>query len=236
MLKDVFNCNRGTLMIDDTYKARMSGKKLIIFDLDGTINDSRKSYFHCLRMAAEGIGRYDLTDKDFELCLTGPFDVSIQRIFGFSGPEEMQYALKLYVDAYNNGGNTLFEMYPGVDKTLKYLKDRGYLIGMATCTLRHFAEDRLDLLHIRDYFDDVCGVAEDLKMRKDDVIKCCLDELKVDPADAVMVGDSFDDRNAALKCGVDFIGTVYGYELREDTCKQESIQYIDAIQDLMYVF
>jgi hypothetical protein len=35
---------------------------------------------------------------------------------------------------------------------------------------------------------------------------------------------------------VDFIGTVYGYELREDTCKQESIQYIDAIQDLMYVF
>ena len=37
MLKDAFICNRGTLMIDDSYKARMSGKKLIIFDLDGTL-------------------------------------------------------------------------------------------------------------------------------------------------------------------------------------------------------
>ncbi len=68
------------------------------------------------------------------------------------------------------------------------------------------------LLGIDGYLDAVCGSRDDgSRKEKPDLIPYALTTLGVKADEAVMVGDTWFDTVGAVRCGVDFIGVLYGY-------------------------
>lgn len=52
----------------------MSGVKLVIFDLDGTIHDSSSGIAYCFRKTGETYGIMSIPDEKIRKGLTGPFE------------------------------------------------------------------------------------------------------------------------------------------------------------------
>ena len=65
---------------------------------------------------------------------------------------------------------------------------------------------------------------------KSDMISDVLSNLKVDRGDAVMVGDSQNDLDAAKCAEVSFIGVRYGFGFKEPI--EEEIELADSVDDL----
>ena len=209
--------------------------KLIIFDLDGTINDSSPGISYCYRRTAETYGINDMTEERLRTGLSGPFETNISNILDLED-SEVPEAIRRYVEFYTAEGRYMCQLFPRVKETLEYLRNKGYLIGMATMMVDEYARDTLRKYGILGLFDTIHGASLTVPHTKEDLVRSCLDDAGVSPADAVLVGDGSDDHRAAVVSGTDFIAARYGYELDREYCERNSIRGIDSIDELTGLF
>lgn len=87
---------------------------------------------------------------------------------------------------------TKIEVFPGVVEVLKYLKERGYRLGIVTSGPRYQVL-KLKVSGIYRYFD-VVVTRDDVGSIKPEprIFLAALEKLKISPKDAVMVGDSLE--------------------------------------------
>ena len=213
----------------------LNEKKLIIFDLDGTLNDSRKGFAYCYRETAKTYGIDELTDEDLKEGFSGPFEIGIAKILHIT-EEEVPEAVARYVDFYQRDGRNMACLFPGVKEVVRYLKNKGYALAVATMMEEGFANDTLRNNGIDDCFAVVRGASFTIPYRKDELITKCLYDTGIGPEDAVMIGDGVDDHNASKMCGIDFIGVTYGYDIDTEYCESESIPYITDPSQLKEMF
>ena len=213
----------------------MAKEKLIIFDLDGTIHDSSAGISYCFRKTGETYGITSITDEKIKGGLTGPFDENIAYVLDLE-PEEVPEAIDRYAKFFIEEGRDMARMFPDTKDTLKELRNRGYMIGLATMMEQNFAVEILQNYEIYDLFDSVNGASFTIPLSKYDLIMRCIESLNVRPDEAVMVGEGPDDRNSAVKAGVRFIGARYGYGMPESYCKENNIEGIDRPSDLLKLF
>jgi HAD superfamily hydrolase (TIGR01509 family) len=120
------------------------------------------------------------------------------------------------------------EPLPGARDLVVGLKDRGHAVVLASSAKREEVDHYLDLLDVRDVVDGWTTSA-DVERTKPDPDLVAAGKEKAGAGDAVMVGDSTWDCEAARRCGVPTIalltGGFSGQELREAgaACVFESI-------------
>lgn len=90
------------------------------------------------------------------------------------------------------------ELMLGCPDALEWLRERGIKMGVATSNSERIAEEILRKRELRHFFSAVVGRRPELKMKPypDQLLKC-FEEMKVDPSEGVMVGDSVRDVVAA---------------------------------------
>jgi phosphoglycolate phosphatase len=95
---------------------------------------------------------------------------------------------------------------PGVPETLRYLKDRGYALGVATVDTRTATIAGLEKTGILQYFDYV-GTGEDSKPKPDTALAdgFC-DQCGILPDELLIVGDGENDMLFAQNVGAHFVG------------------------------
>ena len=95
------------------------------------------------------------------------------------------------------------ELKPGVADTLKYLKEKGVKVGLATSTVRERATGYLKAHHIDRYFDELVfgDTVAHGKPAPDIYLKAC-EELGVAPGQALAVEDSFNGIRSAYAAGL----------------------------------
>ena len=209
----------------------MSSPKMVIFDLDGTINDSSPGFKYCYRKTGEHFGKYDISDEDMKHGFSGPFEEGIAKILDLR-KDQVPEAVKIYVGYYQQVGQTMDRLYPGVKDMLEYLRQNGYIMGLATMMEEGFAKHTLAKNGIDGYFDTVHGASFVIPYSKYDLIGLCLTSMDISPSEAVMVGDGIDDYSSAKRAEVDFIGATYGYDIDADYCRLNGIRYIDSPAEL----
>ena len=207
---------------------------MIILDLDGTVNDSSPGVKHCFLKTAQLYGK-DLSEEVLNTGLSGQFVENLTRLLGLQ-PDQISEATDRYVELYLNEGQSMAEIFPGIPETIQYLKEKGYLIGMATLMGDEYAKNTLKMKGISHLFDSVHGASLTEFISKEQLIGFCLDDFDLDPSEAVMVGDGQDDHRASQVAGVDFIGVTYGYDIDEDYCKKHSLEFIGSPEDLRRLF
>ena len=202
----------------------------VIFDLDGTVLDTdeliKRTFIKVFEKYKPG---YTLSEEEL-LSFLGP---SLKETFSRYFPDDMFEELLSYYHQYNHSHHEDFaRVYPTVEETLKYLKDRGYPLGIVTTKLKVAANVGLDTFDLHKYFDVVIGL-DDVKATKPDpegILKA-MELLKV--KQGVYIGDNINDILAGINAGIKTIGVKWSPKGYQHLLALEPDLMIDEMKEII---
>lgn len=190
---------------------------MILFDLDGTLTDSKKGITKAVRYA---LNKFQIEVSDLsslEKFIGPPLAESFVNFYGFS-ERDSHLAVKYYREYFSETGLFENEVFEGVYDLLKKLQSRNIRMAIATAKPTVFAEQILDYFQLRDFFEFVAGSNLDgSRVQKVDVIKFALDNLpQSKEGKTIMIGDRKHDISGAKALGLPSIAVLYGYGSSEE--------------------
>lgn len=203
----------------------------IFFDLDGTLTDSAPGIIHSVQYALKKYG-IEAEENDLRSFIGPPLVQSFQERFGFDHDKALE-AVAYYREYFTAGGMFENSVYPGVEEMLQKLKEDGLMLAVATSKPELFSKQILEHFALTRYFDFIGGAAMDeTRTTKVEVLSYALQELQVDPAKAVMIGDRENDMEAASLLGTESIGVLYGYGSKEELANAGAKVFADTPMDI----
>lgn len=121
-------------------------------------------------------------------------------------------------------------VYPGVVEGLQQMRDAGLQLACLTNKPLSFAKPLLQAKGLDHFFIHVFG-GDSFERKKPDplpLLKTC-EALGVPPAQALMVGDSSNDAQAARAAGCQVVLVTYGYNHGESVTEVDADGYIDDL-------
>lgn len=188
----------------------------LLFDLDGTITDSKEGILNCFRYALDTFG-VDGSDEEKMMQVMGPpLKESFMRLYGLSEAQTV-VALQKYRERYNDVGIYENCLYDGITNLLAACKRAGYRIALATSKPEVFSARIVAHFGLEPYFDLVTGASlDESRSTKEAVIAHILRSMEIEPSRALMIGDRKHDLIGAQICGLDAVGVLYGYGSRAE--------------------
>ncbi len=187
----------------------------VLFDLDGTLTDSREGVINCLRHAS-GVMGFDMPD-DPDRFLGPPLQWSFRNICGMD-EERSAEAVRVFRERYSTIG--LFEnrVYDGIPEMLGRLREAGVSLHVATCKVDTYAVRIMERFGLMEYFGMIGGAGIDgTRLEKHEVIDWVLSENGItDRSTVLMLGDRLNDIAGAHKAGIDCLGALWGYGSLEE--------------------
>jgi phosphoglycolate phosphatase len=124
-------------------------------------------------------------------------------------------------------------VYPGVLEGLQQMRDAGWQLACLTNKPLSFAKPLLQAKGLDKFFTHVFG-GDSFARKKPDplpLLKTC-EALGVSPAQALMVGDSRNDAQAARAAGCPVVLVRYGYNHGEPVDGVDADAHVDALTDI----
>lgn len=200
----------------------------VIFDLDGTLTDSRPGIFACTEYALKKMGREIPPMETLRRFLGPPLADSFIRYCGMT-EEEAALGTEFYRERYHPIGWKENQVYPHIRQLLSALKARGVYVAIATGKPMNSTQMILDYFGLAPYIDAVAGPSlKDLHADKGELIKRVLPEGKK----AVMVGDAPSDLKGARDCGIDSVAALYGYCVKEEMLAESPAYLVENTAQL----
>ncbi|WP_052947753.1 HAD family hydrolase [Aneurinibacillus tyrosinisolvens] len=173
--------------------------KTLLFDLDGTLLNSRLSVVEATYKVASSYLPGKLTFDEINRRFGEPFSSFVQ----FTGLHHLQdEMLNSYMERVKKNHDLLVKPYPFVKEGLTLLHRLGYQLGIVTNKERELAEMGLILLDAADLFQAVICI-EDVKTGKPEAepILKAMSIMQCNPRETLMIGDTVFDIQAALRAG-----------------------------------
>lgn len=118
--------------------------KAVIFDLDGTLLDSVPGIKLTLNMLTKKLGLPELTDEQMQNCIGPPINKFFPEVLHI--PEDrLEDALAAYRSLFNEYALEGLALFKGIPALLQALRDKGALLGVATCKVRPSAITQLEI-------------------------------------------------------------------------------------------
>lgn len=191
--------------------AGLSRPRQLLFDLDGTLVDSRGTIAASIAWALEQIGHDGAGGPAVETLIGMPlYDIFTER-YGLERSSAL-HAIDLYRAHYDRISPQGSRIYDGVPEDLGRLRARGLGLYVATVKPTSIARKVLADVGLAALFDGVAGASMGPERRdKASIIAHALDRFGLDPADCLMVGDRDQDVNGARANGLRAVGVTYGF-------------------------
>lgn len=186
----------------------------ILFDLDGTITDSKEGILKSIRYAYEKMG-LEQPEDDFLIDFLGPplLDSFVHKV-GLS-EKDAEKGVAFYRERFQTLGIYENKLYPGMSELLHLLSQRNDIkIYIATAKPLPFAIRVLEYFKIIKYFDDISGATLDGTISgKSQVIANLINRFEPDfnRDRTLMIGDRDHDIHGAKQHGLKSLGVLYGY-------------------------
>ena len=198
-------------------------KEILFFDLDGTITDSAPGIKESVKYALMFFGIDEKSEEKLNLFIGPPLFDAFSEHYNMNKEDADTAVLKYRENYKNNKAMLKYKVYDGVESMLKTLKDKGYLICLATAKPMEFAKIILDDAGLSKYFDEISGASFDASKRtKTAVIKDIIETNNLKKEKILMIGDRENDVTGAKNNGIDVLGVTYGYgdkkELNDAGC------------------
>ena len=202
----------------------------ILFDLDGTLTDSREGITKSVQYALDKMGIHEPELKPLERFIGPPLYDEFRRSYGFDDAEAKQ-AIEFYRERFGVIGWKENMLYNGIPELLKTLTDAGKTLSTASSKPAFFIDKIVKYFDIAQYFTVVSGATLDGTIgTKAQVTQQALDRLQVqDLSQAVLVGDRLHDVEGAKQCGIDCIGFGGREELEDAGAKH----VVDRAEELL---
>jgi phosphoglycolate phosphatase len=201
-----------------------------LFDLDGTLVDTRPGMRGALRAAFAEVTGDDSSTELADLSL--PLEDMI-RSADPAAPSARQLELSA---AFRKHYDSTFwkkaHAYPGAKECLRDLRASGVRAFVVTNKRESAAERLVEHLRLAPYLDGVVGQPESGRpLPKSELAGRCLTSRGLDPATSVVVGDSNHDAAMAASWGMTFIAVTSGIgPLSHGSAGEERVE-VDSLMD-----
>jgi len=187
---------------------------LLIFDLDGTLVDSRLDLANAVNATRGHMGMTPLDNERVYTYVGNGAPLLIRRALGDGAIESaVQEALEFFLEYYSEHDLDNTTLYPGVKESLDRLRDAGKRMAVLTNKPVRMTRAIVEGLGIRRHFFQVYGGNSfDQKKPHPMGVEALLREAAVDRAGAMMVGDSSVDVLTARNAGIACCGVTYGFQ------------------------
>lgn len=207
---------------------------LVIFDLDGTLIDSKLDLAHAVN-ATRVFMRQAPLDHDTVYSYVGNgAPVLIRRALGPEASEQdVERALEYFLEYYRDHMLDYTVLYPGVADALEALHQQGVRLAVLTNKPVRISKAILQGLGVASRFFQVFG-GNSFEQKKPHPIgvETLMAEAGVGPSTTLMVGDSAVDIQTARNAGIKACGVTYGFQ--PETLETNPPDYlIDSMPDLI---
>lgn len=216
----------------------MKRPKMVLIDVDGTLVDSVPDLAYCVDRMMEKLDMPIRGEEQVRQWVGNGVERLVRRalIGQLDGePDEALFekALPVFMELYAENTSKRSCLYPGVNAGLDYLRGAGYSMGCVTNKAARFTEPLLKDLGIRDYFAIVVS-GDTLPRKKPDPLPLlhAAEHFGVEPAEALMIGDSVSDVKAARAAGFRIVCMSYGYNHGMDIREANPDAVIDSMAEL----
>lgn len=205
-----------------------------IFDLDGTLIDSKRDLIRSVNAMLHELKRAELTEETISTYIGHGAPRLVARALGDdSSEEEQQRALKFFLEYYEEHKMDTTCAYPEVVETLELLK--GMPMAVLTNKPKRISVRILNELDLAKYFLAIYG-GNSFETKKPDPLgaKTILRELRVEPREAVLVGDSEVDVQTARNSGTMAAAVNYGFGVHDRETHPADI-YLERFSDVLRI-
>jgi len=209
----------------------MRNYKVILFDLDGTITDTKEGIINSFKSA---LSKFNIEEKNTEKLLKfiGP---PLKNSFKSYNLDEknVKLAIDYYREYYSDRGIYENKIYDEILNLLEYLKSKGKIMILATSKLIDFAEQILENLKIHKYFYDIVGSNfEGTMVEKSDIISHIINKYSLNKDEIIMIGDREFDIIGANNNNIDSVAVLYGFGDIDELKKHNPTYMVGNVNEL----
>lgn len=217
----------------------MSARRLrpieaLIFDLDGTLIDSKRDLVHSVNAMLNQMGRQRLDHETISGYIGQGAPMLVSRALGGNAQEEeLRKGLQFFLGYYEEHKLDSTCLYPGVSETMAELTRKQMRMAVLTNKPVRISVRILEGLGLAKCFRLVYG-GNSFETKKPDPFGAnrILAEFGVAPDQAMIVGDSEVDVQTARNAGTTAVAVNYGFGVH-DRGQYPADIYLDEIGDLL---
>lgn len=213
----------------------MSNHACVIFDLDGTLADTKQGIVRGFQYAAKEMGFAYL--PQYENSIIGPSLIdSFRHLYGLP-EEEAREAVRHYRAYYYKQCMFEYSLYEGIENLIKTLRKEGRTLAVATTKYQKYALLMLENSRLIAYFDCVAGSMEDgSRAGKKELLEVVMEQTAYSAQQCIMIGDKHYDGEGAACYKMDFIWAKYGYG-KEEEMREIPITFVaENVKELYQYF
>ncbi len=194
----------------------------LIFDLDGTLTDSKPGILGCLRkvLDARDMGDQGTLDR----FIGPPVEEWVVELLPDGTVDEQAALARDYRACYNREGWRNNSVFPGVREMLVQLHQQGFPLYVCTSKQQHFAARILDAFELSGFFTAIYGdKTEYASHSKVDLLANVLREQVLSAASAWMIGDRSYDIDAAHANQLCCLAAGWGYGTPAECAQADAV-------------
>ena len=194
-------------------------KKLVIFDLDGTLLNTIADLAHSTNYALNKLGYPTHDTEKYNFMVGNGINKLFERALpeGEKTEENVLRVRKEFIPYYDVHNADDSRPYPGISELLSYLQSEGIQLAVASNKYQAATEKLIAYYFPKIRFTAVFGQREGVNVKPDPtIVDDILSIAKTDRKDVLYVGDSGVDMQTAINAGVTSCGVTWGFRPRTE--------------------
>jgi phosphoglycolate phosphatase len=220
--------------------------RLVVFDLDGTLIDSRVDLANSVNATLGHLGRPALPDAVIATYIGDGVSMLVRRALGdpegdVHDEEYVEEAVTYFLDYYREHKLDFTYVYEGVCEAIEEIRAELPGVAMAVLTNKPVRPSRDICAHFgldRFFFQNYGGNSFHTKKPDPTGLLALMAEASAGPEETVMVGDSAVDVLTAKNCGARSVGCLYGLAphtlaaAEPDAMVRSPLEWMRAIREI----
>jgi phosphoglycolate phosphatase len=208
--------------------------RALIFDLDGTLIDSKRDLIHSVNAMLGEMGRARLAEEIISGYIGHGAPLLVSRALGSNANEDdLRRALQFFLAYYEEHKLDTTCAYPGVGDALAELRRKKVPMTVLTNKPVKISVRILEALGLASYFRAIYG-GNSFETKKPDPLgaNTILSEFGASPRETMLVGDSEVDVQTARNANLIAVAVNYGFGVHDRTQHPADL-YLDKLSDLV---
>lgn len=190
-------------------------KKLVIFDLDGTLIDTSYGLNYCMNFALTRLNLPTITTSQTKRFVGNGMAVYTKRALGSDNQDKFDECFDIFMQEYRTHGKDNCTVYDGIKELLASLErmqiKKAVLSNKADAATQTIISD-----FFANSFDYVLGNTDGEPLKPHPYgVKKILEHFAVLPEDAVILGDGETDIQCGKNSDIDVISALWGFRSKQ---------------------
>jgi len=210
----------------------MAPKRLIVYDLDGTLVDTQSDIADAVNVMLARVGASARsTDEIRRLVGSGLRDL-IQHCLGTTDAARLDEGETLFKQYYHDHLADASRLYPGALELLQYFEHR--VQAVLTNKPDPFATELLNQLHVTKYFSHIVPPGPRTPKKPDPTgLLTLMDALAITPHETLFIGDSAIDVETGLRAKVQTVVVAHGFADEEELARSAPSMLVKDLRALL---